>query len=231
MGHQRGRKPLLEFVELGVFVAYLSPVKDPAPQQLKTLKSDYYHVFLPCQSPFSFTTAWRPLLCSLPWICPESFLCISVAQQLESKLTRTCTSLSLCHLRGSCTVNCPTLFRSCFRNRETGKPSRTAELAYSILQGRAPSGRTWRPYIQGLLHASSSKNAARSRSSAPSTGVQSHLSKLLTIRRNTAARLGSNDDTFRQNGSGTMKSTQTSLYWNLGSIHRWKESLQDRQWF
>lgn len=52
--------------------------KDPAPQQLKTLKSHCHHIFLPCFSlpcPLVFTTAWRPLLCSLLWFV-QSFLCI-----------------------------------------------------------------------------------------------------------------------------------------------------------
>lgn len=67
MGHQRGRKPLLEFVELGVFVADLSPVKDPAPQQLKTLKSDLLSHPPALSEPLFFHHSLKNPCCAL---CP-----------------------------------------------------------------------------------------------------------------------------------------------------------------
>lgn len=190
MGHQKGRKSL-EFVELGVFVADLSPIKDSSPQQLKTLRSDYYHILLPCQSCLSFTTAWRSLLCSLLWIRPESFLCISVVQQLESKLTSTCTSRRCTwgapQLRGSCRGDYLT-FLDCASGTAKQVSPHVQQHLHCCKAGHLLEEHGGLMFKDcHVLHSSSSKNTARSRSSAPSTGAQSHLSKPFTIRGNTAA--------------------------------------------
>lgn len=111
-------------------------VKNPTPQQLKTLKNPVITSSCLVRAPF-FHQSQDPC-CAL---CPYLSWALSVhlsSAKLDSKLSSSCLSLSLCHLRGSSPGECLTLFSS----SEPGEPSHTAVIA--LLQGRAPSAGTWR---------------------------------------------------------------------------------------
>lgn len=177
MGQQRARKITDGVVEL--FVADLSPIQDRAPQQLKTLNLIIVTFSCLVTAPVLSPRPKDPC-CANPGFVQRVFLCTSVVQQLESKPTRTCTSLSLDHLRGSCAGDCLI---------DLDHVSGTGEQVSPSIQ--------WCLHLLGeyrglifmdchILHSSSSKNAARSRSSAPSSGAQPHLSQLFTATGNSA---------------------------------------------
>lgn len=95
----------MEFAELSVFVADLSPIQDRAPQQLKTLNLIIVTFSCLVTAPVLSPRPKDPC-CANPGFVQRVFLCTSVVQQLESKPTRACTLLSLDHLRGSCAGDC-----------------------------------------------------------------------------------------------------------------------------
>lgn len=97
---------------------------------------------------------------------------------LESKSTSTRPSLSLYHLRGSCTGH---FFLDWALGTERGKPLRTAVLVLPWVR-QCIFWKNTKAFMCKdchMLHSCTSENAARSGSPSPSTSVQSHLSKLL----------------------------------------------------
>lgn len=148
---------------LGAFVADLSPVQDPAPQQLKTLKSDHHHIPLTCQAPSSLIQDPKSLLSrelllllsSMSWN-PSS---LAHAHHWASNIWEAATEWTFPEAR--------------YKRDEQAEKQVSPHMLALLRQGTSLYSRVAINCFPPVP-----KDTARSRPSAPSTAAQSQLSRL-----------------------------------------------------